>query len=87
MSEQERKILCKAYARFGTRWPVIAKYYCLRSAEMLQAEYEKCTKLEKLRKSYGIVAAYPPLKELLERESGQDADWQTPHHHNEDESM
>lgn len=55
-------MLIKGYKRFGERWAVIAKYYELRSGEMLKSEYDNDTKLSKLRKSYNIEVDYKPIK-------------------------
>lgn len=72
LTEDERKILIKGYKRFGERWAVIAKYYEVRSGEMLKSEYENDVKLNKLRKSYNIEVEYRPIKETIEEEMSKE---------------
>lgn len=60
--------MIKAYKKFGDRWPIISKYYDLRSGELLRGEYENDIKLSRLRKSYNIQIEYGLIKEIIEEE-------------------
>ena len=59
------KIILRGYARFGARWPVISKYYLVRSGTMLEAEYESSPRLDKIRKTYNVSASGINMRETI----------------------
>lgn len=59
-------MLISAYSRFGSRWPVISRYYQLRTPEFLEAEYNQHERLLRRRTKENILTPYPSLKELIE---------------------
>lgn len=67
LSDEERKVIMRAYARLGPRWPVISKYYGIRSASMLEADFEGSPRLEKIRRIYNVQAEYGSIREIIER--------------------
>jgi hypothetical protein len=66
LTQQEIEVLQEAYARYGPRWPVISRYYQIRTPEFLEAEFTKCDRLLRKRVKEGVVCGYEGLRELLE---------------------